>query len=79
MKTTVRANIIIPDCYMTIQRLYDDGKFFRLEKEIKIGEDAAKFIEKLLAQGGRLLDAHEFIDDDDFKTKLSATFEYISN
>ena len=79
MKTTVRANVIIPDCYMTIQRLYDDGKFFRLEKEIKTGEDAAKFIEKLLAQGGRLLDAHEFIDDDDFKTKLSATFEYISD
>jgi len=79
MKTTVRANVIIPDCYLTIQRLYDDGKFFRLEKEVKTGEDATKFIERLLAQGGRLLDAHEFIDDDDFKTKLSATFEYISD
>lgn len=79
MKTTVRAHVIIPDCYLTIQRLYDDGKFFRLEKEVKTGEHAAEFIERLLAQGGRLLDAHEFVDDDDFKTKLSATFEYISD
>jgi len=78
MKTAVRAYVIIPDCYVSIQRLYDDGKFFRLEKEIKTGEEAAEFIENLLAKGGRLLDAHEFIDDDDFKTKLSATFEYIS-
>lgn len=79
MKTTVRAHVIIPDCYLTIQRLYDDGKFFRLEKEVKTGEDAAEFIERLLTQGGRMLDAHEFVDDDDFKTKLSATFEYISD
>jgi hypothetical protein len=79
MKTTVRAHVIIPDCYLTIQRLYDDGKFFRLEKETKTGEDAAEFIERLIAQSGRLLDAHEFVDDDDFKTKLSATFEYISD
>ncbi len=79
MKTTVRAHVIIPDCHLTIQRLYDDGKFFRIEKEVKTGEYAAEFIERLLAQGGRLLDAHEFVDDDDFKTKLSATFEYISD
>lgn len=79
MKTTVRAHVIIPDCYLTIQRLYDDGKFFRLEKETKTGGQAAEFIENLLTKGGRLLDAHEFVDDDDFKTKLSATFEYISD
>ena len=79
MKTTVRAHVIIPDCYLTIQRLYDDGKFFRLEKETKTEGQAAEFIENLLTKGGRLLDAHEFVDDDDFKTKLSATFEYISD
>lgn len=78
MKTIVRAHVIIPDCYLTIQRLYDDGKSFRLEKETKTGEEAAAFIEILREQGGRLLDAHEFVDDDDFKTKLSATYEYIS-
>ena len=79
MKTIVRAHVIIPDCYLTIPRLYDDGKFFRLEKETKTGGQAAEFIENLLTKGGRLLDAHEFVDDDDFKTKLSATFEYISD
>lgn len=78
MKTTVRAHVIIPDCYLTVQRLYDDGMSFRLERETKTGEQAAEFVERLLAQGGKLLDAHEFVDDDDFKTKLSATFEYIS-
>ena len=78
MKTIVRVSVVIPDCYASIQRLYDDGTFFRLERETKTRGDAADFIEKLIAQGGRLLDAHEFIDDDDFKTKLSATYEYIS-
>lgn len=78
MKTTVRAHVIIPDSYLTIQRLYDDGMSFKLERETKTGEQAASFIEQLIAQGGKLLDAHEFVDDDDFKTKLSATFEYIS-
>lgn len=78
MKTTVRAHVIIPDSYLTIQRLYDDGLVFKLERETKTGGQAAAFIEQLIAQGGKLLDAHEFVDDDDFKTKLSATFEYIS-
>ena len=78
MKTTVRASVIIPDCNLTIQRLYDDGKFFRLERETKTGGDAAEFIENLLATGGHMIEAHEFIDDDDLKTKLSATFEYVS-
>lgn len=78
MKTTVRAHVIIPDNYLTIQRLYDDGLSFKLERETKTDEQAADFIEQLIAQGGKLLDAHEFVDDDDFKTKLSATFEYIS-
>ena len=78
MKTTVRASVIIPDCYLSIQRLHDDGHFFQLEKEILTGEQAAEFIERLLAAGGHMIDAHEFIDDDDLKTKLSATFEYVS-
>lgn len=78
MKTTVRASVIIPDCYVSIQRLHDDGHFFKLEREVKTGEQAADFIEKLLAAGGRMIEAHEFIDDDDLKPKLSAIFEYIS-
>ena len=78
MTTTVRATIILPDCYVSIQRLHDDGIFFQLEKEIKTGEAAAEFIELLLSKGGRLIESHEFIDDDDFKAKICARFEYIS-
>jgi ribosomal protein S19 len=78
MKTTVRATVIIPDCYVTIQRLHDMGTSFRLEKEIKVGHDAADFIEKIKIVGN-MIDCHEFIDDDDFKQKTSATFEYITD
>lgn len=78
MKTTVRATVIIPDSYVTIQRLYDYGTFFKLEKEVKAGEAAANFIEQLLKQGGHMIEAHEFIDDDDLKPKVCAHFEYIA-
>lgn len=78
MKTTVRATVILPDCYVTIQRLYDMETCFRLEKEILTGDDAADFIERLKAHGGKLIDTHDFVDDDDFQLKVCATFEYIT-
>ena len=78
MKTIVRATIIPSDSYVSIQRLYDDGKFFRLEREVKTGLEAADFIERLQAAGGKLIDSHVFLDEDDFKEKISATFEYVS-
>lgn len=77
MTTTVRATVILPDCYVRIQRLHDYGTFFDLEHEVKTGEDAAEFIELLLSKGGRLIESHEFIDDDDLKEKICAHFEYI--
>lgn len=78
MKTTVRATVIIPDCYVTIQRLHDHGTWFTLEKEVKTGHEAADFIERLKARGGKLLDVHNFIDDDDLRLKICATYEYIT-
>jgi len=78
MKTTVRATVILPDAYVRIQRLHEDGFFFRLEEEVKAGEEAADFIERLLTQGGKLIETHEFIDDDDFKLKVCARYEYIA-
>ena len=78
MKTIVRATVILPDAYVRIQRLRDDGMFFKLEEEVKTGCAAAEFIEQLQAAGGKMVDAHEFIDDDDMKPKISARFEYIS-
>ena len=61
MKTTVRATVIIPDCYVTIQRLHDMGTSFRLEKEVKVGHDAADFIEQIKVVGN-MIDCHEFIE-----------------
>lgn len=78
MKTTVRATVILPDAYVRIQRLHDDGSFFQLEEEVKVGKAATDFIERLMAQGGRLIEAHEFVDDDDLKLKLCARYEYIA-
>lgn len=78
MKTTVRATVILPDAYVRIQRLHDDGMSFKLEEEIKTGYAAAEFIERLQAAGGKMTDVHEFIDDDDMKPKVCARFEYIS-
>ena len=78
MKTTVRATVILPDAYVRIQRLHDEGFFFRLEEEVKTGEEAADFIERLMAQGGRLIEAHEFVDDDDLRLKICAQYEYIA-
>lgn len=78
MKTTVRATVILPDAYVRIQRLHDDGFFFRLEEEVKTGEKAADFIELLIAKGGKLVESHEFIDDDDFRLKLCARYEYVA-
>lgn len=78
MKTTVRATVILPDAYVRIQRLHDDGFFFRLEEEVKTGEEAADFIELLLAKGGKLIETHNFIDDDDLQLKICARYEYIA-
>lgn len=77
MKTTVRARVILPDCSLVIQRLHDHGLYFQMEREEMTGQQAADFIDKLLAQGGKMIDCHEFVDDDDFKEKISATFEYV--
>lgn len=76
MKTTVRATVILPDCFVRIQRLHDYGTFFELEREVKTGEAAADFIELLKREGGKLIESHEFIDDDDLQTKICAHFEY---
>jgi len=76
MKTTVRATLIVPDSYVSIQRLYDKGTFFRLEEERLTGHHAIDFIQRLRAAGGTIIEMHQFIDDDDFKEKWCATYEY---
>lgn len=79
MKTTVRLTVIIPDNYGRIQRLHDDGLHFTLEEEIITEADKlADFIEKLKAAGGKQIDLHDFIDDDDFQQKTCVRYEYIA-
>lgn len=79
MKTTVRLTVILPDNYGMIQRLHDDGLHFTLEEEIitEAGK-LANFIEKLKAAGGKQVDLHHFIDDDDFQQKICIRYEYIA-
>lgn len=78
IKTTVRATIIPQDCYISIQRLYDCRTFFKLETEIKTDFDVVDFLENLIKAGGKIIEYHDFIDDDDFKEKTCAIYEYIA-
>lgn len=79
MKTTVRATAITKDCTVKIQRLYDTGRTFQLEEETLTGNEAVSFIEKLLAQGGKLVERHQFVDGDDMQEKTFALFEYTTD
>ena len=77
-KTTVRLTVRIPDNYGRIQRLYDYGAWFDLKEEtITDVEKLADFIINMKAQGAKLIDSNDFIDDDDFKPKMTFTFELI--
>lgn len=77
-KTTVRLTVTLPDNYGRIQRLYDYGSWFKLDKDsITDVEKLADLIMDMKARGARLIDTNEFIDDDDFKLKHSFTYELI--
>lgn len=78
-KTIVRCTVILPDNYARIQRLYDYGTWFDLQRDrITDVEKLADFIMKMREQGGKLIDTNEYLDDDDFKMKQSFTYELIT-
>lgn len=78
LKTTVRCTVILPDNYGRVQRLYDYGTWFDLDREIITDVDKlANLVTELQRRGGKLIAHHEYIDDDDFKEKQSFTYEYI--
>lgn len=77
LQTTVRLTVILPDNYGKIQRLHDDGVHFTLDEEtITDVDELANFIEQLKANGGRMIDNHPFIDDDDLQEKTCVRYEY---
>ena len=78
LKTTVRCTVILPDNYGRIQRLYDYGTWFDLDREIITDVDKlADLVTELQRRGGKLIAHHAYIDDDDLKEKQSFTYEYI--
>lgn len=78
LKTTVRCTVILPDNYGRVQRLYDYGTWFDLDREIITDVDKlADMVTELQRRGGKLIAHREYIDDDDFKEKQSFTYEYI--
>lgn len=80
MKTIVRITVTLPDNTATIQRLYDLGISFRLEREYLSGAaKIADFITALKAKGGYEINRADYISDDDFLPHFSVTYEYISN
>ena len=77
-KTTIRLTVILPDNYGRIQRLYDYGTWFQLDKEtIADADKLADFINRIKACGGKLINQNNFFDDDDLKMKQSFTYELI--
>ena len=79
MKTTVRCTIILPDNYARVQRLYDHRTWFTLEEEIITEINRLTWlIEGMNSKGGKIIDNHQFIDDDDLKEKTCIVYEYIT-
>lgn len=77
-KTIVRCTVILPDNYGRVQRLYDYGTWFDLNKEVISDVDKlADFINALQERGGKLISQNEYIDSDDFIAKQSFTYELI--
>lgn len=77
-KTIIRLTVKLPDNYGSVQRLYDYGAWFTLERErITDVDKLADFVTNMKNRGAKLIDENEFIDDDDFKLKHTFTYELI--
>lgn len=77
-KTIIRFTVKLPDNTASIQRLYDYGAWFSLEKEVLTSvEDVLDFMEKMVARGAKRIDKNEFVDDDDLQVKQTFTYELI--
>ena len=79
-KLTMRLTVKLPDNYAEVQRLYDYGTFFRLQRERVTDLDRiTHLIEYIKNNGGRQIDENIFIDDDDFKEKHTFTYELVKH
>ena len=79
-KLTMRLTVILPDNYSNVQRLYDYGAWFRLQRERVTDLDRiTHLIEYIKNNGGRQSDENIFIDDDDLQEKHSFTYELVKD
>lgn len=77
-QTTIRAFITLPENSARIQRLYDDGRVFRLEEERIEGiYTLITFVDGLRAQGGKIVQSWDYIDDEDGKKHEAVVYELV--
>ena len=79
-KTTVRMIVTLPDNIARIQRLYDYGGWFDLQKEI-IDDDVDKvthMVQNIKARGGCIISESDYISDDDLRPRHQVIFELIT-
>ena len=79
-KLTMRLTVKLPDNYADVQRLYDYGAWFRLQRERVTDLDRiTHLIEYIKNNGGRQIDENIFIDDDDLQEKHTITYELVKH
>lgn len=80
MKTIVRMTVTLPENTATVQRLYDLGTTFKLDREqmTDIGK-IERFISELKKAGGKEIYRTHYVSDDDFAPHFQITYEYNPN
>ena len=78
-KTTVRMIITLPDNTAHIQRLYDYGGWFDLQREnIDDVDKVTHMVQNIKARGGCIISESDYISDDDFRPRHQVIFELIT-
>ena len=79
-KTTIRMIVTLPDNTAHIQRLYDYGGWFDLQKET-ISDNVDKvtsMVQNIKVRGGSIISESDYISDDDFRPRHQVIFELVT-